>query len=464
MKRIFITTVLGSFLLLAFLGLNFIFSNGGLIWEKIETPSKPIPPRGVQSMVYDSLRHKVILFGGAPANDVGLNDLWDYDGTNWIQKFPLNTPPTRYYSSMVYDKNRSVIVLFGGEDWPNLYNDTWEYNGIDWEHIDTPHKPITRHSWQGMAYDSWRGKVVLFGGWHWYTFLGDTWEYDGTDWNQKNPSISPSARRSTAMAFDENRGIIVLFGGTSGSHLNDTWEWDGENWHFVNTANNPGPRHDHQLIYDSDRKTIILFGGHPIPLNDIWEYDGNDWSQIETINSPELSGYSIVYCQERQNFVLFGGLWDSPSETYVDNETWELGSLTLTIDIDIKPGSYPNSINPNSKGVIPVAILTTEDFDATTVNGTTVNFGPGDAEPVHYALEDVDWDGDLDMIFHFRTKDTEISCGDTSASLKGKTIDNEEIINIYSRLIILRSFTDRHIIHTTYLANYTLKLHHDQAG
>lgn len=102
---------------------------------------------------------------------------------------------------------------------------------------------------------------------------------------------------------------------------------------------------------------------------------------------------------------------------------------TLTVAIDIKPGSDPNSINPRSRGVIPVAILTTDTFDATTVDETTVLFGATgtEAAPVHVALEDVDDDGDTDMILHFNTQDTGIQCGDTSASLTGETFDGQMI-------------------------------------
>ena len=58
---------------------------------------------------------------------------------------------------------------------------------------------------------------------------------------------------------------------------------------------------------------------------------------------------------------------------------YAVGLLFLTppaqlISIDIKPGSFPDSINPRSKGVIPVAILTTDTFDATTVDSATVRF------------------------------------------------------------------------------------------
>lgn len=93
----------------------------------------------------------------------------------------------------------------------------------------------------------------------------------------------------------------------------------------------------------------------------------------------------------------------------------------VPILIDIKPATLPNSINPRSKGKIPVAILTTPSFDATAVDPTTILFGATGVEtgPVHFAMEDVDGDGDIDMVLHFVTQDTGITCGDTSASLTG---------------------------------------------
>ena len=103
-------------------------------------------------------------------------------------------------------------------------------------------------------------------------------------------------------------------------------------------------------------------------------------------------------------------------------------TVVVEVEIDIKPGGDPNSINLKSKGIIPVAVLTDEDFDATTVDVSTVAFGPDEAEPVHNGhIEDVDGDGDDDLVLHFKTQDTGIQCGDTDATLTGETFDGQAI-------------------------------------
>lgn len=105
----------------------------------------------------------------------------------------------------------------------------------------------------------------------------------------------------------------------------------------------------------------------------------------------------------------------------------ELGPRQVTIDI--KPGGDPNSINPRDQGRIPVAILSTADFDATTVDAGTVRFGATGTEATarHSAVEDVNGDGKPDMIFQFETQATGIKCGDAQAFLTGFTIGGQAI-------------------------------------
>lgn len=109
--------------------------------------------------------------------------------------------------------------------------------------------------------------------------------------------------------------------------------------------------------------------------------------------------------------------------------------LEPTIAIDIKPDSDINTVNPRSRGVIPVALLTAStangdaaDFDAWSVDPTTLAFGPGGAAIRHSSghAEDVDGDGDIDMMLHFPTQDTGITCPDDEATLTGVTFDGVE--------------------------------------
>ena len=82
-----------------------------------------------------------------------------------------------------------------------------------------------------------------------------------------------------------------------------------------------------------------------------------------------------------------------------------------TILIDVRPGSYPNSINLGSRGLVPVAILSTSSFDATMISPDTV-FLAGAGVAVRgkrnrrlAACEDVDGDGLLDQVFKVETAD-----------------------------------------------------------
>jgi hypothetical protein len=65
--------------------------------------------------------------------------------------------------------------------------------------------------------------------------------------------------------------------------------------------------------------------------------------------------------------------------------------LEIPVPVDIKPGSCPNPFNLNEKGVLPVAIAGTADFDVTQVDPATVRLIYSDQEvaPLRWTYEDV---------------------------------------------------------------------------
>ncbi|MFQ6119553.1 MAG: hypothetical protein ACE5KE_06680, partial [Methanosarcinales archaeon] len=91
------------------------------------------------------------------------------------------------------------------------------------------------------------------------------------------------------------------------------------------------------------------------------------------------------------------------------------------VDIDIKPGSYPSSINLKSKGVTPVAVLTNDFFDVKDIVIDSVVFAG--ANPLRGKLEDVDNDNDLDLILHFSTQSLQLDPTDTESTLTGQLTD-----------------------------------------
>ncbi len=122
-----------------------------------------------------------------------------------------------------------------------------------------------------------------------------------------------------------------------------------------------------------------------------------------------------------------------PQGAACDIGAFELEAPTvIEVVIDIKPGSDPNSIKRNSRGTIPVAILSTADFDAPSqVDKTSLTFGrTGDEESLAFctrSAEDVNGDGLLDQVCHFKTRNTGFQQGDTEGILKGMTVDGVSI-------------------------------------
>ena len=111
----------------------------------------------------------------------------------------------------------------------------------------------------------------------------------------------------------------------------------------------------------------------------------------------------------------------------------------IEVRIDIKPDSDTNPINLKSKGRCPVAVLTTEEFDAGEVDPPTVRFAG--AAPVHATFEDVDADGDVDLVLHFKMQELNLSTDSTEAMLIGQTHNGQLLAGVDAVRIVPQTKT-----------------------
>ena len=233
-----------------------------------------------------------------------------------------------------------------------------------------------------MVYDRARRQLVLFGGQDAETgqTLGDTWVFDGNGWLRLDPSPAPAPRSAHAMAYDSARERVVMYGGVvldpgtgQATTSDEVWEWDGVHWVPQIAIASPGPRESHAMTYDENRHLVIVYGGRLVnnqaiqqqkyDFGDTWGYDGTSWTQLATTGPAPAafsgSGYfggggrshsAMTYDATRGKVVLFGGSTiyikvqcgccpvscvNFAAEPVADADTWELDASGWH---DVTPG------------------------------------------------------------------------------------------------------------------------------
>lgn len=209
---------------------------GQVTWDP-QTPATAITPRNGSTMTWLPSKQTLLLFGGQTIlNNAGsaVNDLYAWNGTDWTKQAPATEPGAREGHAMIYDPNIKRVVLHGGLVAGAFDRDTWVYDGNDWTQLAN-NAAMAVHGYFAMAYDPGRNVTVLYGGENTMAgntvVLGETWEFNGTTWTQRTPANTPGKRTKAAMAYDQGRKQMVLFGGNNGANLQkDAWTWDGTNW------------------------------------------------------------------------------------------------------------------------------------------------------------------------------------------------------------------------------------------
>jgi hypothetical protein len=427
----------------------------GSDWTK-QSPASPPPPRLYASLAFDFASGTAVLFGGqgiGGQGNCGLqpcigNETWTWDGSEWTQQTPAHSPSARSQAAMASDPSGQGVTLFGGcpgfDDCGigSVSSETWTWNGTDWVQGTPVNSPSAR-SGASAAYDSVRQEIVLFGGEDWAAtepVMGDTWTWNGSDWTLRSPAQNPAGRFDPALVYDDAHQQVVLYGGSSSGPFGDTWTWDGSGWVQQHPVSSP-PRGAGVAAYDSVRQqtvlygvgtcncetwiwngsewasqaggprrfgaamafdaatgTTMLFGGetpeqydcgaddaaqYPYPCAETWTWDGSSWTKESPAHDPPRRyGSSMAYDPIHDQVVLFGGLGpndmnDMPTRRG-DTWTWDGSDWTKQTPVNnpLPLPATPMAFDPATGTVILVQGAKTWSWDGSTWTDLSVPGGP----------------------------------------------------------------------------------------
>jgi len=269
----------------------------------------------------------VIICGYENTNSIGggLNDLWRWDGSNWIwvsgdkitnangvygikgAESPLNVPSARHGAVSWIDSNDNLWLFGGRNSSPangggfTLLNDLWRWNKTT--------------------------------GWVWLS--GDSTPYSSGVYGIKGSAglNNVPGARSDAVSWIDGNDVLWLFGGfgkaddinASAGFLNDLWRWDGQNqnWTWVSGSsvagepgiygtikvadvnNTPGARMGAISWIDS-KNNFWLYGGKVNEIaerSDFWKWDGVSWIWISGSNNTanDVAKYGTVQIENYNN-------------------------------------------------------------------------------------------------------------------------------------------------------------------
>jgi N-acetylneuraminic acid mutarotase len=315
------------------------------------------------------------LFGGQSGAWKAYNDLWRFDGSNWIWVSGSDTTnqtgvygtkgtvdatnvPGAREDAISWTDSSGNLWLFGGRGYDSTgtrgeLNDLWKYDGTNWTWMsgsnlvnqagvygtlgvaDAANVPCARRG--GVSWTDSSGNLWLFGGYGLAIgYLNDLWKYDGTNWTWMNGSIlanhpavygtqgvadaanMPGVRQG-AISWIDSSDNLWLFGGAgydstgASGYLNDLWKYDGSNWTWVSGSNT--------------RNQIGVYGTQGV---------------ADAANVPGARYYSVSWTDSSGNLWLFGRVgieFDLPF-----NDLWKFDGTNWTwvngSNLDSQTGDY----------------------------------------------------------------------------------------------------------------------------
>ena len=193
----------------------------------------------------------------------------------------------------------------------------------------------------------------------------------------------------------------------------------------------------HKVIRDNDDSLLPMPDGGSISVFDPY---------LENVRIPADGRYYVVVSALPNTVVDGGGLTPGTASNPTGSYTLILSGVTppapdpqtppppppqadtQQINIDIEPGRRKVAlIDPKSRHSIPVALLSSKDFDATTVDEKSLTFGrSGDEASLKGCMArriDLNRDGRPDLVCDFANDVADFEMSDREGVLKGSTQD-----------------------------------------
>jgi len=364
----------------------------GSTWLQQFPETKP-PERSSQSMVFDSVHDRVIMFGGRqePANTTSelppifLADTWAWHDGNWTAVESAEHPSPRHYSGIAYDSSRDRVVLYGGAAYeedgitPIHFSDTWELEGSQWTRViaDTPKviKPL-------LEYDATAKKVVLIGTSDTGTIVMYTYDGDAHAWNPVTLTADklPTCVDEGHLVYQEHRGRLLFFGGlcTSGTPQGEeSWEYDGSGW-VKQIAGNVSRGFGQAVAYDPLRDQIVSYGGNNVISAAVsaatFVLRDGIWFGAGTSRRPLPRSLATFVTDPVSNTIwMFGGLEENSSYFYVDQWGFRGGQWYYIPTSDSSPVACdsPLAVFDTNRSRLVLTCSSTEiyEYDGTAWKG-----------------------------------------------------------------------------------------------
>jgi len=243
------------------------------------------------------------------------------DGLTQWHQLTGGGPPARENAAVAKFELGGIegVVLFGGYDGSGYLNDTWIFDGVSWEEPTVSGNIPTPRADHAMAWDPVAERVVMYGGRNSGGTRNETYLFDpaALQWSNQTPGViggPVSGLYSHAMAYDSQRGEMVLYGGTpvESNHPEASW-WiysvSANQWTIEDTGGEI--RFDHTLTDVPVLGGLMLTGGQSGiagVYDDAHFWDGTLRTESATkLGKTKLTAHQAVYSEATEQLVVYGG-------------------------------------------------------------------------------------------------------------------------------------------------------------